>query len=129
MFTMPGEIPVTTPESEPMVAIVTFPLVHVPPVGVLPSPILEPTQTDDGPVIAPGIGLTVTTIEAKHPDGIVYIIVTTPAETPVNIPESDPIVATDVLLLVHTPPGGVAGIVNELPAQILRLVEIPIVGV
>jgi len=126
---IPGEIPVTTPESEPIVAIVTFPLVQVPPVGVLLKPIVPPTQTADGPVIMVGIGLTVTTIEVEQPVGKVYIIVVVPAATPVSIPESEPMVATEVLVLVQTPPPGVPGIGNVLPAQMLSPVEIPMFGV
>jgi len=58
MTEVPLETPVTMPVDEPTVAIDVLPLLHVPP----PVPvkiIVEPTHTLPGPVIAPGLALTV----------------------------------------------------------------------
>jgi hypothetical protein len=63
---VPALTPVTIPEEEPIVAIEGLPLLHVPP----PVPvkiIVDPTHTLPGPVIAPGMGLTVTTAVVKQP--------------------------------------------------------------
>jgi hypothetical protein len=67
IIVVPDDIPVTTPEEEPIVAIPGEPEVHTPPGGVEVRLIVEPTHTLPGPVIAVGIGLTVTTIVAKQP--------------------------------------------------------------
>lgn len=56
------------------------------------------------PVIAAGAVLTVN-IPVTDDTPNVYVIVTTPADTPVIIPLDEPIVAIEGLLLVHTPPG------------------------
>lgn len=64
----PGEIPVTTPVPV-IVPIVGDPDVHVPPEGVPVNTTVLPTQTVEGPLIAPGIGLTVTGTTDEHPVG------------------------------------------------------------
>jgi hypothetical protein len=46
-------------------------LVHVPPVSAFVSVIVEPAQTDDGPPIVAGSGLTVTVIVLAQPEPIV----------------------------------------------------------
>jgi len=56
---VPAETPVTIPEEEPTVATEGLPLLHVPP-PVPVSIIEDPTHTLPGPVMAPGVGLTVT---------------------------------------------------------------------
>jgi len=64
---VPGEIPVTTPVSEPIVAIEGEPELQTPPPGELLRLIEEPTHTADGPVIAVGAGYTVIVIEVEQP--------------------------------------------------------------
>ena len=54
---VPPATPHTLPLAEPMVAIATAPLVHVPPVVASDSVRQEPMQTLAGPVIAGGVGL------------------------------------------------------------------------
>ena len=56
------------------------------------------------PVITAGIGLTDMPVVTLQPEPIVYIMVAVPGPSPVIMPLSEPIVATDVLLLLHVPP-------------------------
>lgn len=100
--------PVTSPEVL-MVAAVLFDVLQIPPPGELLSWVVSPEQTDNVPVIGAGNGLTVTVMEAEQPVASIYVqtvvdVVTTllSADT---IPVDDPIVATEVTLLVHVPPG------------------------
>jgi hypothetical protein len=125
----PGDIPVTIPDNEPIVAIPGKPELQTPPVGVQVRLIVEPTHTVDGPVIGPGIGLTVIDTDAEQPVGKVYVITTTPGATAVIIPESDPTVAIVVLPLLHIPPRGEAGKMKLAPTQTLTPVDTPITGV
>ena len=65
---VPAETPVTMPDVDPTVAISVLPLLHVPP----PEPdniIEEPTHTLPGPVIGPGLGLTVNVAVTLQPVG------------------------------------------------------------
>ena len=65
---LPVETPVTAPVSEPTVAIAAFPLVHTPPLTPSVKDDAVPVQTGDGPLIGPGPGLTVTVVNATHPN-------------------------------------------------------------
>ncbi len=72
---MPTAAAVTTPV-DAMVATAVFELVHVPPVLVVANVVVEPTHTDDVPVIAAttGSGLTVTAVAGdvvEHPEALV----------------------------------------------------------
>jgi len=49
----------------------------------------------------------------------VYVITDVPAETPVRIPDNEPMVATAVVPLLHVPPGTAFISVMLLPAQIV----------
>src|SRR3569833_1521277 len=95
MTTIPGMSVVTIPLEDPTVAIVTLLLVHVPPPGmpvsvtVLPAHIVVPAAY---PRIR-GVGFTVTTVVAKQPLGIIYVITAVPTLIPVTIPELEPTVA------------------------------------
>ena len=60
---VPKATPVTTPVAE-MVAAAVLLLVHAPPAVVFARVIVVPGQTVDGPVIAAGIGLTLTMVVA-----------------------------------------------------------------
>jgi hypothetical protein len=57
------------------------------------------------PVIGAGSGFTVIGKILKQPVGIVYVMTAEPPPTPVTTPLTIPTEATDVLLLVHRPPG------------------------
>ena len=59
---VPPAIPVTTPVDELMITIVESLLLQAPPPTLLPSVAVEPTQTDVVPVIAAGVGSTVTVV-------------------------------------------------------------------
>ena len=54
--------------------------------------------------MAPGAGLTVTTVDAMHPVGRIKVIFVVPLAAPVNIPDEDPMFATGILLLAQVPP-------------------------
>jgi hypothetical protein len=101
---VPEPMPVTIPVPEPMVASVTLLLLQFPPdVGLL-NVIVVPTHTFAVPDMAAGNGFIVTGKIVWQPVGKVYEIETTPAVMPVTIPVPLPIVATEVLSLVHVPP-------------------------
>lgn len=112
----PGDTPVTTPVVDTTVAIEVAPLLHVPPPASL-SVIVAPVQTDDSPAMGDGNGSTVTTFVEEHPDVAVYDMVVVPAETPLTTPVEEPIVATDVVLLVQWPPVVASAIVIVEPTQ------------
>jgi hypothetical protein len=65
-----GLTPVTTPVVRFILAIVGSLLSHVPPAGMSPSAVVEPTQTFIAPVIPPGIEFTVTTAVAEQPPDV-----------------------------------------------------------
>lgn len=54
----PAPVPVTSPPV-PTVAMLVFPLAHVPPAGVLLRVVVAPTHIAGVPVIAVGVGFTV----------------------------------------------------------------------
>lgn len=64
-------MPVAMPVIESTTATAEVPLLHVPPVIASLNAVVEPTQTFKSPVIAAGVGLTVTVIVAKQPKPIV----------------------------------------------------------
>ena len=94
---------------EPTVATDVLVLLHVPPVAVSARVMVDPTHTFEGPVIAgtTGNGLTVTTavtiVVQPKPLVTLYVIVAVPAAPAVIFP-AEPMVATEVLLLLHVPP-------------------------
>src|SRR4051812_50059915 len=97
-------IPPTIPLEAPTVAVAGSLLVHTPlPPSV--SVILCPTHTSDGPVMASGKGLTVTTTVAGQPVAIpVKVIVARPVATPPTMPVPPVTVAIPRLLLLQLPP-------------------------
>ena len=64
---MPVLTPVAIPESEPIVATAVLLLAHVPPVTASVYNDVNPTHATDGPMIAPGTGLTVIISETEQP--------------------------------------------------------------
>lgn len=63
--------PVTTPVPEPIVATVVVTLVQVPPEVISLRFVVWPAHTVKLPVIPAGLGLTVTSVLVKQPEGIV----------------------------------------------------------
>jgi len=59
--------PVKDPEVDPMVATVVLLLLHVPPDNGSPNGVVDPAHSDKVPVIAPGVGFTVTTVFIVQP--------------------------------------------------------------
>jgi hypothetical protein len=105
-----------------MVALALL-LVHVPPLTVFVSVIVNPVHTIEGPLIVPAdsAGFTVTTVvaDAEHPKPLVtlYDIVDVPIATPDTIPDVVPTVATAGVLLLHVPPVVALDSVVVEPAQ------------
>jgi len=104
MVTTPSVMPVTVPVEDPIVATPVLLLLHTPPLVELVNVVVKPTHTLVVPPIAAGFGLTVKLVTAIQPVLSVYVIVTTPSVMPVTVPDVEPMVATAVLLLLHTPP-------------------------
>ena len=67
ILVVPVTRPLTTPVVPSIVATVVLLLLQLPPVVALASVALAPTQVPDGPVIAAGVGLTVTTAVRRQP--------------------------------------------------------------
>ena len=104
MVATPAETPVTMPLAKPTVATAVLLLCHVPPVVASCSVAVEPAHTAAVPVIAETVALTVSRKVATQPVLRLYFIVVVPADTPVTVPEAEPMVATAVLVLLQVPP-------------------------
>jgi hypothetical protein len=91
-------------------------LLHVPPVVTSLRTITEPWQANAVPVIAAGLGLTVTTDIVIQLLGALYVIVEVPAETPVTTPVED-VILVAVPVLLHVPPAVASVSVIVLPTQ------------
>jgi hypothetical protein len=63
----PGAPPVMIAVLTPIGAITTLLLLHVPPIVLSVNAMVDPTQTDVGPIITPGNGFTVTVVVTLHP--------------------------------------------------------------
>jgi hypothetical protein len=104
IVTTPALLPVTLP----VLLIDATPgllLDHVPPVVVLLSVVLAPTQIANVPVMEAGFGLTVSGELTEQPVGSVYMMQPVkPGPAPVIIPVDDPMVAIAVLQVPHVPP-------------------------
>jgi hypothetical protein len=101
-------------------------MLQVPPVGVLLNVVTELTHTAAVPAITEGTGCTVTVAVTQHPVPYAYVIIAVPAKTPVAIPVAEPIVATDVLLLLHVPP---AVLLLKEVARPVQTVVVPVIAV
>ena len=66
--------------------------------------VVTPVHIVVAPLIGAAIGLLSIVVIAVHPTLGVYVTVAMPAETPVTIPELEPIVAISALLIDQTPP-------------------------
>jgi len=102
---VPPATPVTVvePPVEPTVATSVLLLLQVPPLLVVFSVVVWPWHTDAVPPIAAGRGFIVAVDIARQPVGKVYVILSVPKDTPVNIPDVEPTVAF-VFCAVHEPP-------------------------
>jgi energy-converting hydrogenase Eha subunit A len=77
--------PATSPEVETTVAMAGAVLLHVPPPTPSARVSVEPTQILPVPVIAVGTGFTVSTCLILQPALIVYVTVSVPGTSPVNV--------------------------------------------
>lgn len=114
---MPAVIPFTNPVADPTVATDVLPLIHVPPGVVDVSVVVRATHRPRLPVMLAGVALTVIDLVTAQPAPREYVIVTVPEITPLTIPDREPAVAIDVLLLVQRPPGTALVSVTVAPAQ------------
>jgi hypothetical protein len=81
-----------------------------------------PLHKDAVPEMAAGDALTVTTVVIKQVEARVFVIVAVPVDTPVTMPDADPIVAIAVLLLDQVPgPGHIRVVVA--PAHVVLVPE------
>jgi hypothetical protein len=111
---VPKVIPVITPTDDILITAVSL-LLQLPPAIVLLSVLGEPKQICGQPVIAGGVGLTVTSAPISQPVArIVYVMPVVPARIPVTTPLITPTVPTVGTLLAHAPPGvALASVVVE----------------
>lgn len=78
---------IALPVTESIVITVVEVLLHTPPLIVSVYVVAVPAHTGVLPAIAPGVGFTVTSRVTKQPVAFArYVIVTTPAATPVTTP-------------------------------------------
>ena len=86
MDAVPAATAVTTPVDEPIDAIVSSLLDHVPPGLAFERTIVRPWHTEEGPAISAGKAFTVTWRNLRQPLAPVYVTVDKPAATPVTSP-------------------------------------------
>ena len=118
---MPALIPATDPPPV-MVATDTVPLVQLPPVTLSANTEVPPAHTVSLPEIADTPRCTVSVLVADdnpHALDTAYDIMDGPAATPVTTPV-EPMVATDVFPLVHTPPDTESVNVVVVPLHIYK---------
>jgi hypothetical protein len=106
-----------------MVAMVALLLLHVPPDVPLVNVVVPPTHNSRMPVLADGAAFTVMTAVRLHPDASAYVITDVPDVIAVITPV-EPMVATEVLLLLHVPPDVAEVTVIVPPGQRLPIPEI-----
>ena len=109
----------------PTVAVAVVPELHIPPVVRSLSIVVEPAHTKAGPLIAAGLGFTVSTRVVAHPVGKEQLITTVPAETPDTIPVAEPIVAMPGSPELHSPTAGTADKTVVVPTHRLESPIIP----
>ena len=97
MTEVPIATPVTTPVPE-ILALAGTELIQAPPADALLRAVVPPVHTFSIPVMAPGVGFTVTTTVAVQPVGSVYDIVAVPPATPVTLPEASTVAMAGVPL-------------------------------
>lgn len=117
-------MPATEPEPGAAVATAVLLLVHVPPVTASLKMIVKPWQTLAAPVIAEGVGRTVTVVIVMHP--FVYVITAVPGAMPETMPVVAPIVAVPVLLLLHVPP--VVALLSVVMAVPMHTTVLPVIA-
>ena len=104
---VPVLMPVTIPVPGFTVAMAVLLLLHVAAPDASVRANEKPGHTGVLPVIADGKAITVTVAVAIQPVPSAYVILVVPNDTPVTDPEGL-IVATEVVLLTHDVPPGVA---------------------
>jgi len=103
-----------TPTPAPTFSIVAKVLEYIPVVSASMTRKVSPQAHISLNLEGRGTPFTVNTMEAAQPLGIVYLIIVVPPTRPDTMPDVDPIVATDAVAEVHTPP--VVRLPSVLPA-------------
>ena len=114
-------VPATSPEripEVPIVATLRLLLLHVPPEVALLSAVTAPAHTLPVPEIGAGATFTVSIAVLKQPAASWYVTIVVPEDRPEIMPVMEPIVATDVLALLHVPEPGASDNIALDPAQI-----------
>ena len=125
---VPADRPVSTPLTGSMVPKLVGALLQVPPVvGATDNGMVYSAQTDEGPVMGAGEGLTVSVVVMRQPVYCnVYVIVTVPADTPATASVSEPvavppapvILAIVGSLLLQIP--GTVSVVDVSPSVVVK---------
>lgn len=125
IMSTPDATPVTTPVTEPTVPKLVLLLLNVTPEEP-DSVIVVPVQSDEGPVIAAGLGLTVITFVAEQPVlPSVYVTVAVPGVPAIKMPDVGVIVPVTEGVLLQRPPGVELVRVPVLPEH---TAETPVIG-
>ena len=114
---VPPATPATIPFVDPTVAIPVLLLDQTPPIVASLSVAVAPAQTSVVPEIDPGEVLTEIVVVVAQPVSSEYEMTAVPEEIPETSPKTDPIVATDVLVLVQIPPAEASVNVMDDPMQ------------
>ena len=102
---LPAVTPVRIPVAEPIVALLLLDIQVPPDVPSDNVSVPPPAHKVPIPVMAVGNGFIVSIVVAIQPVAVTLkVIVVVPAVTPVTTPDVVPIVATEVVLLLHVPP-------------------------
>jgi hypothetical protein len=117
---VPVPVAVTNPVPAFILATAALLLLHTPPIVAEARADVLPLQILRLPVIAAGAAPTVRTSVVIQPVDRAYVILEVPGAIPKATPLAEPIVATEVLLLVQTPPAVAEPSIVELPAQVTR---------
>lgn len=127
IVTEPPATPCTTPP-DVIVATDVLLLLHTPPLILSLSSIVLPEHAADAvPVMGAGCVYTVTACVARQTPPVAYTIYMLPCATGYTVPVALT-VATELLVLLHTPPG--VGSVSEIvePVHTIEGPEIPAGG-
>ncbi len=122
-MTVPAPTPLTIPDELPTVAIDELLELHVPPEVEFDKVAEPPTHNSKVPVLAEGAALTVIIAVRRQPEASEYVTTDVPGAIAVITPV-EPMVATDVVPLLHVPPDVAEVTVTDPPGQRLTIPEI-----
>jgi hypothetical protein len=121
---VPALTPVTTPADTDATAVLL--LLHEPPLTASVRVIVDPGHTVAGPLMVPAEAPEVTvTVVVTAPHDSMYVIIVVPEVIPDTTPLPEPMVATEVLLLLQVPPDTLLLSVLVVP---VHTVVVPVIG-